>query len=49
MEFRILGPLEVTDGERHVHLPGAKARTLLAALVVEANRSVSRDSLVDAL
>jgi DNA-binding SARP family transcriptional activator len=49
MEFRILGPLEVVDDGRVVELGGAKARLLLAALLLDANRSVSRERLIDAL
>ena len=33
MDFRILGPLEVADGDSVVTLPGAKQRALLAAAV----------------
>ena len=33
MDFRILGPLEVSDGGRHVPLGGAKPRALLAVLL----------------
>jgi hypothetical protein len=32
LEFSVLGPLEVRVGERLVSVPGAKQRTLLAAL-----------------
>jgi DNA-binding SARP family transcriptional activator len=49
MEFRVLGPLEVWDGERPVAIGGAKERALLARLLVEANRVVSTDRLVDEL
>src|SRR5712691_7002001 len=49
MEFRILGPLEVlTDGQA-VELGGPKQRALLALLLLEANRVVSSDRLIDAL
>jgi DNA-binding SARP family transcriptional activator/class 3 adenylate cyclase len=46
----VLGPVEVygTDGAA-VPLGRAKARGLLAALVIHLNRQVSRDALVDAL
>jgi DNA-binding SARP family transcriptional activator len=47
MEFRILGPLEVVVGDRPVKVPGAKPRTLLAVLLVHANRAVSRDRLIE--
>ena len=49
MEFRILGPLEVADGDRLLPLGGAKQRALLAILLLNANRVVSVDRLVDAL
>src|SRR4051794_35686782 len=49
MEFRLLGPLEVRDGERSLPLAGAKQRALLALLLVNANRVVSRDRLIDEL
>ena len=49
MEFRILGPLEVVEDGRPVELGGQKQRALLALLLLEANRVVSRDRLIDAL
>jgi DNA-binding SARP family transcriptional activator/tetratricopeptide (TPR) repeat protein len=49
MEFRILGPLEVLADGHSVDLAGQKQRALLALLLVEANRSVSRERLIDAL
>src|SRR5688572_27114706 len=50
MEFRILGPLEVLDDSRRtVEIGSAKPRSLLAVLLLSANRVVSRDELVDAL
>jgi predicted ATPase/DNA-binding SARP family transcriptional activator len=49
MEFGILGPLEVRDGEAPVRVPGAKERALLADLVVNAGRVVSADRLVEDL
>ncbi len=49
MEFRVLGPLEVRDGERSLPLAGAKQRALLALLLVNANRVVSRDRMIDEL
>jgi DNA-binding SARP family transcriptional activator/tetratricopeptide (TPR) repeat protein len=49
MEFRVLGPLEVVDGGRVLDLGGQKQRALLALLVLDANRPVSRDRLIDAL
>ena len=49
MEFRILGPLEVVDGDRTLVLGGAKQRALLAALLIAPNRVVSVDRLIDVL
>ena len=49
LEFRILGPLEVLDGEEVLHLGGQKQRALLAILLLDPNRVVSTDRIVDAL
>src|SRR5262245_5394358 len=49
MEFRILGPLDVHTNDGALELRGRKQRALLALLLLEANRPVSRDRLVDAL
>ena len=49
MDFRILGPLEVTDGERRVALGGTKQRALLGLLLLHANEVVSSDRLIDEL
>src|SRR5215213_9358429 len=49
MEFRILGPLEVWDGEGEVSLGGPKPRALLALLLLHANEVVSADRLIDEL
>ena len=49
MEFRILGPLEVLDGERPLPLGGARQRALLAILLTRANQVIGRDALIDEL
>jgi YVTN family beta-propeller protein len=49
MEFRILGPLEVRDGERPIEIGGRKPRALLAVLLLHANEVVSTDVLIDEL
>jgi len=49
MQFRILGPLEVVDGDSVVPLAGVKQRALLALLLLNANEVVSSDRLVEAL
>ncbi len=45
MDFRILGPLEVVDGDRPLALGGTKQRALLALLLLHANEVVSSDRL----
>jgi DNA-binding SARP family transcriptional activator len=47
MEYRVLGPLEVVDGDRPLPLGGEKQRALLALLLVNANRVVSRERMID--
>jgi DNA-binding SARP family transcriptional activator len=49
LDFRILGPLEVSDETGLVALGGPRQRALLAILVLEAGRLVSTDRLVDLL
>jgi DNA-binding SARP family transcriptional activator len=49
MEFRILGPLELREGERDVRLRGGKQRALLALLLVNAGRTLAIDRIVDEL
>ena len=50
MRFRVLGPLELRDGEgRLVRLGAPKQRMLLAVLLLHANRAVRVDLLVEAL
>ncbi len=48
MDFRILGPLEIADGDRVLPLAGAQ-RSLLALLLLRANEVVSSDRLIDEL
>ena len=47
--FRILGPLEVSDGCRPLELGGLKQRAVLVALLLSANRVVALDRLIDEL
>jgi DNA-binding SARP family transcriptional activator/tetratricopeptide (TPR) repeat protein len=47
MEFRLLGPLEARERGRLVDLGTPRVRTLLAALLLQANRVVTIDELVD--
>ena len=49
MQFGILGPLEVTVSGRPLALGGARARDVLATLLVHSNVAVSADQLVDEL
>src|SRR6266516_667105 len=49
MRFRLLGPLELDDGGRTIDISRPKQRALLAVLLLNANRVVSTDSLIDAL
>ena len=47
IDFRVLGPLEVVHDGVPLRLGGPRARTLLAALLIETDRFVSRDRLID--
>jgi hypothetical protein len=49
MEFKLLGPLEASDGSTPIALAGRKQRALLARLLLDANRTVATDRLVDDL
>jgi DNA-binding SARP family transcriptional activator len=49
MEFRILGPLEVSDGGVEVLLGGPKPRALLAVLLLHPNEVIPTDRLIDEL
>jgi serine/threonine-protein kinase len=49
LDFRVLGPLEVWDGDRELSLGAGRQRALLARLLMETNMVVSTASLVDAL
>jgi WD40 repeat protein/DNA-binding SARP family transcriptional activator len=47
MEFRLLGPFEVTDGGTTLPLGGPKQRVVLVHLVLRANEVVDVDRLID--
>jgi len=49
MDYRILGPLEVCDGDRGLGLGGDKQRALLAVLLLHPNEVVPADRLIDDL
>jgi predicted ATPase/DNA-binding SARP family transcriptional activator len=48
MQYRILGPLEVADGDSLISLAGAQ-RSLLGLLLLSANEVVSADRLIEEL
>jgi predicted ATPase/DNA-binding SARP family transcriptional activator len=49
MDFRILGPFEVRDGDRAVGVGGPKQRSLLAILLIHAGHSVTAERLIELL
>jgi DNA-binding SARP family transcriptional activator len=49
VEFGVLGPLKVIDGDRPIPIPSAKLRILLAALLLRAGELVTLDELAEAL
>ena len=49
LEFHILGPLEVRNGQGPVRLGGPKQRALLALLLIHGDEVVSTERLVDEL
>lgn len=49
MRFRMLGPLEVLDGDRAVGLGGTRQRATLGFLLLHLNRVVATSQLLDAL
>src|ERR687891_1681227 len=49
MEFRILGPVEVRDDGRLVRLGGGKQRAVLALLLLNANRVVASERMIELL
>jgi DNA-binding SARP family transcriptional activator/WD40 repeat protein len=49
LEFRVLGPLEVRRDGRPIALGGPRQRALLAALLIQANQTVSAATLIDEL
>lgn len=49
VDFRILGPLEVWDGDRQLELGGPKRRAVLALLLLHANEVIAVDRLADQL
>ncbi|MEA3510841.1 MAG: helix-turn-helix domain-containing protein, partial [Actinomycetota bacterium] len=49
MEFRILGPLEVAENGEILDLGSRKQRSLLALLLIHANRVISTDRILEEL
>ncbi len=49
MDFRLLGSLEVWDGNVQIEIGGAKRRAVLALLLLHANEVVGTDQLIDEL
>ncbi len=49
MQYRLLGPLEVTDGDRKVPIGAGRRGSLLTLLLIHANEAVSADRLIDQL
>jgi DNA-binding SARP family transcriptional activator/ABC-type branched-subunit amino acid transport system substrate-binding protein/DNA-binding beta-propeller fold protein YncE len=49
MDFRVLGPLEVTDGARAVPLGEGRQRSVLVLLLLHRNEAVPSERLVEAL
>ena len=49
MEFGILGPIEVRDGDRAIPLGRGQQKALLALLLLRANEPVARDRLIHEL
>jgi DNA-binding SARP family transcriptional activator/pimeloyl-ACP methyl ester carboxylesterase len=49
MDFHLLGPLEVLRNHAPVRIAAGKQRALLAILLLNANRTISREQLIDSL
>jgi DNA-binding SARP family transcriptional activator len=49
VEFRVLGPIEVADRDRVTVIPSPRQRALLALLLVNANRTVSSERILEEL
>jgi class 3 adenylate cyclase len=49
LTFRVLGPLEVRDGDLVIELPPGKQRVLLVALLMRAGEIVPTDTLIEQL
>jgi DNA-binding SARP family transcriptional activator len=49
VHYRLLGPLEVSDGDRPLVLGEGRQRSVLTLLPLHRNEAVSSDRLIDAL
>jgi DNA-binding SARP family transcriptional activator/tetratricopeptide (TPR) repeat protein len=49
VEFAVLGPLEVREGDRVIELGGQRQKLLLAALLLRTNQVVTSEALIDVI
>lgn len=49
MDFRILGPVEITVGSERLELGGARQQIVVATLLLNANKVVTMDRLLEAI
>ena len=49
VEFRILGPLEIMAGSSRLEVSGTRQQVVLATLLLNANRVVTMDRLLEAI
>jgi YVTN family beta-propeller protein len=49
VRYRLLGPLEISDGDRPLSLGEGRQRSVLTLLLLHRNEAVSSDRLIDAL
>jgi DNA-binding SARP family transcriptional activator len=47
MEFRVLGPFEVRDGDREISIGAFRQRAVLALLTIHAGQTLSTDRIID--
>ena len=48
-DFRLLGPIEVVEAGERLALPAGQPRALLARLLLDANRAVSPEALIESI
>jgi DNA-binding SARP family transcriptional activator len=49
VRFEVLGPISIVRAERRIQLRALRQRTILAVLLLDANRVVSSETLIDAV